>query len=373
MGNKFYIGCVLISIYSFCLVSGQDNKIDHQQTHFFDNLFVTAIARKGFALPEYEYFLYTIDDYVQSVGLTVSRRTTGKNDWEQIYGFPEYGISLFYSTLGNDMVYGREIALYPFFKLHILSRNRFSFDSQIGLGLSYVTKKFDMEENYRNIAVGSHLNIHFNFGLDFNYLLMKKYRLYAGISFDHLSNGNLQEPNIGINSLTSYLGLGYLVGKSYQPPLHPLKPHWKDFDFEFVYYIGGKYTRAYQSIFYFTSSGTVELKYEPFRVLHVGIGADIFYDSSTEREMTVLQLGEYKENYDFRSGIHLSQEIVYNRMSLIIQEGIYLLLTDHVKHNTMYNRGIIRYYITDHIMVNISMKSHLHVLDYPELGFGYRF
>jgi hypothetical protein len=373
MGIKIFLGCMMISIYSVCLVSAQDNKTDHQQPDFFDNFFVTATVQKGFALPEYEYFLYTIEDYVQSVGLSISKRTAGKNDWEQIYGFPEYGISLFYSTLGNDRIYGREIALYPFFKYPIFSRNRFSINNKIGVGLSYVTKKFDLEENYQNIAVGSHVNIHFNFGLDFRYLFQKKYQLQTGISFDHLSNGNLQEPNLGINSVTSYLGLGYLIGNSSQPTLHTLKPHRKDFGVEFVFYIGGKYTRTYQSIFYFTSSGTIEFKYEPLRVLHLGVGADLFYDSSTEREMQVLQLGDFKEKYDFRTGIHFSQEIVYNKVSLIIQEGVYLFLTDQVKYNTMYNRGIIRYRIGDHVLINISLKSHLNVLDYPELGLGYRF
>ena len=364
---------MLISTGSLFLVAAQENYTKNDHPDFFDHLSITATAHKGFVLPEYEYFLFVVQDYVQSVSLNFSKRTTGKNDWEQLYRFPEYGISLFYSTLGNDQVYGREIALFPFFKYHLYSRKGFSFDHQVGLGIGYVTKKFDMEENYRNIAVGSHMNIHFNFGLDLKYLLAKKYQLCTGISFDHFSNGNLKEPNLGINSLTAYLGLGYIVGNSYQPVEHALEPHRKNHHIELIYSIGGKYTRLYESIYYFTCSGTVEYKYEPFQIFHVGIGADIFYDSSTERVMNALQLGDYKKKYDFRTGIHVSQEIVYNKVSLIIQEGVYLLLVDNVEHNIMYNRGIVRFRLTDHILVNISMKSHLQVLDYPELGLGYRF
>jgi hypothetical protein len=44
-----------------------------------------------------------------------------------------------------------------------------------------------------------------------------------------------------------------------------------------------------------------------------------------------------------------------------------------VNGKRMYNRGILRWKINPHWMMSISMKSHLHILDYPELGFGYYF
>jgi hypothetical protein len=76
---------------------------------------------------------------------------------------------------------------------------------------------------------------------------------------------------------------------------------------------------------------------------------------------------------DFRTGIHLSQEIVFERFSFILQEGLYVGLVDQVNGKRMYNRGILRWKINPHWMMSISMKSHLHILDYPELGFGYYF
>ena len=121
---------------------------------------------------------------------------------------------------------------------------------------------------------------------------------------------------------------------------------------------------------YFTSSGTIEYKWNPFRAIHFGVGADIFYDNSTEAEMLTLEMKNYRSLYDFRTGIHLSQEFVYDRLSLIIQEGFYVILTDQVEKNVMYNRGIIRYGLSDRAFVQLAMKSHLYVLDYPEIGFG---
>ena len=364
---------IMILIVSGIQVFAQDLTYETKKEKFVDDLYITPAFHAGFVLPEYPYFLLMTEDHVQSADLNMAKKTTGKNDWEQIYGYPEYGLSLFYSTLGNDKVFGREFALYPFFSYPIFSNNRFGFFNQIGLGISYVNRKFDLEENYRNIVIGSNLNIHFNFRLDFRVQVIKHYYLHTGLSFDHLSNANMQEPNIGINYVTSYAGIGYQLGNNTRPEDHELKPHSRDFSWELTCAFGGKRTRAFQSTLFYTSSGTVEFKWKPYRAFHIGAGADLFYDSSTETEMLALDLTDYEPYYDFRTGIHISEEIVYSKISLIVQEGIYLFLTDKVNHKTMYNRGIVRYAISDHILVSISMKSHLHILDYPELGLGFRF
>jgi hypothetical protein len=60
----------------------------------------------------------------------------------------------------------------------------------------------------------------------------------------------------------------------------------------------------------------------------------------------------------------------YRKFSLSIQEGFYIGLKENTEGKPMYNRGIIRYRISDKLWVRIAMKSHLVVLDYPELGVG---
>lgn len=342
------------------------------QSRFNDNLSIFTYYHYGFVVPEYSNFLYLVDAPVQSSGLSLLKKTTGKNDWEIIYNYPEYGVALFYSTLGNDKVHGREIALYPFFRLNIISGKRFNFYNQTGLGFGYVTRKFDLNDNYLNVAVGSHMNFHFNLQFGINYQLTKKLQANTGISFDHLSNANSREPNLGINYLTGYAGLSYLLGKQDNRQVHEVTPHQQKYLFEFIYSAGGKHPSGRDPGTYFTSSATFEFKWEPLRVLRLGIGADLFYDTSTKTEILALyepQL-DYKKSYDYRSGLHISQEFVYNRLSLILQEGIYVLLKDKVHQRVMYNRGVVRYQVAGHVFVQLAMKSHLHILDYPELGVG---
>lgn len=342
------------------------------QAKFTDDLDVSVNYHYGFMLPEYTYLLYLAEDHIHSGSLNFSKKTTGKNDWEQLYNYPEYGLSLFYSTLGNDKVHGREISAFPYFRLDIVNGRRFDFYNETGIGLSYVTRKFDLNDNYLNVAVGSHWNIHFNLKLGIQYRPPGKVKVNSGVSFDHFSNSNTTEPNLGLNYATFFAGLKYQMGDVSEKQVRQLPDHHRGHYYEFIYSAGMKHPRAIGSELYFTSSATFEYKWELFRVFHVGIGADLFYDGSTEAEMLTLELDHHKSLHDFRSGIHFSQEVVYNRFSLIIQEGFYLVLKDQVEQHVMYNRGIFRYRISDHLLVQLAMKSHLYILDYPEIGLGIR-
>ena len=342
------------------------------QDKFTGNLTISANYHYGAVLPEYQYFNYLVNDYVRSAGLNISKKTIGKNDWEQLFHYPEWGFSMFYSTLGNDHVFGREISAFPYFHIDMFSGKHVKIYNETGVGFGYVTKKLDLKNNYEDIAVGSHFNGHFSLKFGLRYAITDKIQLNAGASFNHFSNGNLKEPNLGINYMALYSGLGYRIGKYVQNEKNELQPHKKGHHYELTYSFGGKHTRALLEKFYFTTSGTFEFKYDMTPIFHAGLGADLFYDSSTQTEMSVPGSLPYKNIYDYRSGIHVSEEFSYNKLSIIVQEGTYLLLIDKVNHYPMYNRGVIRYRISDHLMISVAMKSHLQILDYPEFGIGYK-
>lgn len=341
------------------------------QSRLSDNLELTGYYHFGYVIPEYSNFIYIVNKPTQGLTLNLSKRTRGKNDWEKIYNYPSYGISLFYSTLGNNKIHGSEIAVTPYFHVDIVSRNKFNFFNETGVGIGYVTKIFDAKENYMNIAVGSHLNIHFNLKFGANYQFSRKLRLNAGLSFDHFSNANSRNPNLGINWVTMFVGLGYAAGSVTPIVEREVASHKKSFGYEAIASVGGKRSRGVANPdFYYTASLTFEMKWKIIRTIHLGIGADMFHDPSAKAEMEALNKFNYERSNDFRTGIHLSQEFIYSRLSLILQQGIYIGMTDSVNGNRVYNRGVVRLQTNNKVFIQLAMKSHLHVLDYPELGLG---
>ena len=325
----------------------------------------------GYMLPEYPFIGALTEDYIRSVDVSLFRETVGRSEWDQLYNYPSYGLSLFYSSLGNEAVFGREAAMNAFCQLyHSAPWRRFRVYNRIGLGLGYVTRKYDPQRNPLNVAVASHLNIHFNFRVGAEYALTERLGLTTGLSFDHFSNANTSEPNLGLNYLTGYGGVSYRWGEKTAKRVHQLAPHSPRNEWALFASLGGKRTRALASNYYLTASLSVEFTRSLSRKFHLGVGGDLFYDASVRISLEK-QARSYRPSDHFQTGIHLSQSLVYHRLALTIQEGVYIGLTEQVNDYPIYTRGIVRYQFSDRLLFRFAMKAHLHILDYPELGFGY--
>lgn len=338
---------------------------------FSDNLKVSANFQYGFALPEYSFVSYFTDSYINSVEVNLTKETVGNNYWEKLYNYPEIGVSAYYTTLGNDSLFGRALALNYFFKLKMVDRGRFSFFNRTGIGLGYLTEEFDLDDNKSNVAIGSHLNVHFCFKLGFNYKMTDKFIFNGGMSFDHFSNGNTADPNRGLNNFTGYLGASYYLGNRTEKiklaPDSLIKSNY----WEVFANMGGKQPRSLSSGFYMTNSLSVSFSRSFFRAFHGSIGTDLFYDSSVESVLT--DLGEaYKTADSFQTGVFIAQQFIYNKIRIGLVEGVYIGLMNKVYRKPIYTKAFIQYAVSDRFSVRITMKSHLHILDYPELGVGFR-
>ena len=342
------------------------------QKESFQNLRFQTEYQHGFILPEYSNLSYLIDSPVRAINFSVIKQSFGKTEWEELYKYPSFGLSFFYTTLGNDQVNGREWAVYPFFRFNLVEYKRISWFLQTGIGFGRVSKRFDLNDNYLNITTGSKNNVHYNLKTGFELRLNDHLRINVGIGLDHFSNGNTKEPNLGLNSLTSIVGVAIQPNKSKDKISNKFSKHEVENRPELTFRFGGKRARALASEYFNTATISLALNRNIFRAFHVGIGIDGFYDSSTATEMIAAKSGIHKPSNDFQTGISISQSIVYNKLRITFQEGVYLGLTYKVKRQPIYTRGTVSYQITDPLAVSISMKSHFHVLDYPELGISYR-
>jgi hypothetical protein len=323
-------------------------------------------------LPEYGFLYYLTDSNVDAFELSVSKKVSGNQLWHQVYRYPEIGFSGFYTSLGNDAVFGRAFALNPYINFNLTKDSPLSLKYKIGLGLGYITKHFDPETNYRDLPVGSHLNIWFVSELYGVYTIRELYSVRAGISFYHLSNANLAEPNIGLNYLTFFLGSAYRFRDNKSFEIKEIRRFIKKTEYSIG--IGGsvKKTRRFAPETYFAGSISFEVKRYLGYKFGIGVGTDLFFDSSVPDELVLSGIPDPKLSCQIKTGIHISQELVVGKLSLIVHEGIYIGFTDQLEHKKLYNRGIVRYHFADHWFASLSMKSNLFVLDVMELGLGYK-
>ena len=97
--------------------------------------------------------LHLITGHPNGFILSWNRKTDGSKDWHQVYGFPDYGVTLNYQDLKNEYL-GSNFGLYAHYNFYFLNR-RLVF--RIGQGLGLTSNPYDKETNYRNNAYGSRL------------------------------------------------------------------------------------------------------------------------------------------------------------------------------------------------------------------------
>jgi hypothetical protein len=168
------------------------------------------------------------------------------------------------------------------------------------------------------------------------------------------------------------VGIKYLAGEKTESTFHTLAPHIPKTTSHFILAFGTKNARALQAKKYFASSLSYEWCRNLTRKFSPGIGADLFYDGATETEMIASRSDAHQRIDDFKTGLHITQRLVYDKFSVAIQEGIYIGLTDQISNRRIYSRLIVRHDVGSQFFLQLAMKSHIAVLDFVEFGVGYK-
>ena len=102
----------------------------------------------------------------------------------------------------------------------------------------------------------------------------------------------------------------------------------------------------------------------------IGIGADFFYDKSISEALAVDWEPEENMANLIKFGLHGSHTLIYNKVIMSVNIGRYLY-SKYTDLSLFYSRLALRYKLTSHILLNLSLKSHSAKADYIEWGIGY--
>ncbi len=150
----------------------------------------------GVILPHHPNMKYLVTGHLPGAELELAFTTDGSKPWHHAYNFPSWGFSLDGYNLRSPSL-GYAGALRIFYDLP-LSRNRV-LGLKMGLGIGYLEKPFDLENNFHNSAIGSHVNVALGLNLYGRVALSDNWLLKPGIGIHHFSNGAITLPNTGIN------------------------------------------------------------------------------------------------------------------------------------------------------------------------------
>ena len=131
-----------------CLVSGALFAQGKSTDSYFDlNYFKGNIALHN------NDILGLINGRPEGIILSWNKKTFGKEAWEQRYNYPDYGASLIYQNLKNNVL-GNNLGVYAHYNFYFFKRNLML---RIGQGLAHTSNPYDRLKNPKNIAFGTRL------------------------------------------------------------------------------------------------------------------------------------------------------------------------------------------------------------------------
>ena len=349
-----------------------------QHAHIGSSLMVEGKAGYGFLIP-HKLEMEIFNAHFPSFEISISKQTFGSARWEFMYAYPIVGIAYWYSNLGTSPYLGDVHAVFPYINFPISPNKSTRLYFRTGVGLGYLTKRFDRLENYKNIAIGSHLNAAVSLSFELRAKLASRLYLNTSISLTHFSNGSMKTPNYGINIPSINAGLAYKLSKenAYQrskmlPELYPYEFDGKKwFQVQFGAGVGYKNMEAEIGGSYMVYALYANVLKQISFKSRLGIGFDVSYDGTDKR---ILETTGGEELNSFmpvvKTGGNIAWELMISKVSLMFNIGGYFSGA-YKTEGGIYEKIAIWYYLNENIYTSLTLKAHYARADYITLGVGY--
>ena len=340
-------------------------KVHYGYMYFQNDQYHSALGRYSRHTPSYE--------------LSIHRNTYGEHRWEVLHNYPSIGLTFYYSDFNQDSItaeLGRVFALYPFINFPITPSETSKLTFKLGVGLSWLTNKFDPKENYHNYAIGSHLNAAVNLSFEYRQRIVERLHWVLSAGLTHFSNGATRSPNMGINIFSVSTGLSWYL---MSPKTHidkRLRPRHYLFEFDgkkhfvtdYQYTFGVKdMSQQYGSHqYFFVHDLAVNFMFQLSERDRLGMGVEFVYDNSDKIT---------KPDWDFylKPGLLISYEMMLDRLSFMFNVGLRnnTPLTSRQLGMLFYQKVALRYYITDGLFATIAFTTYDIKADFISVGVGY--
>lgn len=194
-----------------------------QTTESFSN-HIGYRAGIGFITNHSPSMLYYTNQHIAHHEITFEESNFLDSDWGSEYPNSNYGFGLSIYDFNTNVI-GQGVSFYPYLNFRLLNKEKLQFIFRTAIGLGYIEKPYDEINNYKNSAIGTRLNLYFNFLGELRWQFHQQFALSIASDFGHFSNTSFQKPNLGINIPSLNAGLYYSFGEKRQKT-KPVEPEF---------------------------------------------------------------------------------------------------------------------------------------------------
>lgn len=305
------------------------------------------------------------DTYLSNLTFEISKYHFG-NMAEKLCKKGYYnGFQFSYFRFNNDILGHSYIASY-FLEPILLKTENIKLSLRAALGLAYANNPHDSITNPLNKNYSLCVNPYLNLGLNVRYQINGGSAIKACVHYNHISNGNIQDPNYGLNFPSMSLGIEKTINtyKNTQKIIDE-KSNW----------------RLDLALFASNKSSTLSLK-DRFWVYGLGlnlsrkvnllhaytIGAEYMADESV-RFLYQMELRKGRSFY--RLGANVGHEFLLGSKFIFSQQiGVYIFnQTPYI--SWIYHRWGLNYKLTENIMIGSNLLADLQKANFLDLRMTY--
>lgn len=320
---------------------------------------------------------------INGVEINAAWQTLGTRPWHKYYGFPKWGFSFLYLSLGSGDTYvnykndpnlyhvnwGDCYSLLIHSSFKPISTRFFEMNIRLGTGLGYFTSVYNAIDNPGNLWISSHINPSMHLNVEGQFNLSRKWGLVVGGTFTHFSNGATSMPNLGVNLPTTNFGLRFTpFPEKLQYKRDSIYPPERKNYFYFSLAAGTKVLPDFGTTYYPTVAASFMYGRRVGKISKLLVSFDAFRDESLLGDS--LQVNKNKDIN--RYGIWFGHEFIHGRLGLLFGAGYYLYnKTD--RDEPIYLKVGLRHYFHRHFFAGIILKAHYGRADNVEWTAGYTF
>lgn len=372
--------CFILSLSNEAFAINKD--YDSKKSSRIDSLMKNTEIdlRFNYAFFVHHHFIMTgYPKHFPMFELSFQKQTYGNKFWHSYFNYPTVGVTAFFSSLGNYDIIGNAYAIYPFinFPFNKSKINIFSF--RFGVGVGYLTKKFDPLENYHNTSIGSHVNAAINMTFEYKHKISDRFNmsLFAGLT--HFSNGCSSTPNAGINIISAGLSGTYLL-KEQEDYISKQKISNKEYrKIEPEFYIGLSYGIKRIVVNQKKDFSVYDLEFYAMdrisNLSKIGIGLDLVSDATDRATLRNFYEDPKADEYTFtqllKTGVGVAYELTMGESSFIINFGFHPWGRD-MRYGRWYQKLGMKVNFGKYLYGKIALNTHFGTADFIGFGLGVR-
>lgn len=325
---------------------------------------------RGGLVPHHKFMRYFIQKNVTEFNVVAAFSSSKNKQWQQYWNFPHIGVGFYYSTSVNQNIYGNPFASYLYSEFFIFQNDLLKFSSEIDIGAAYLTKKFDYQNNYLNLVIGSTLNIFasVNFKTSIKY---RKSEFFFNVGLTHYSNGGTKEPNLGLNILAASVGYKYKNIKTFNPQ-YACKSVKNSND---IYFIGSMFYRS--TVLSISNPAmpiytiTADYGFRNNGKWRYSAGFDYLYDGAAVYSFNYEMSDNQKILFFSSLGPHIAASALFGNVEFTFQQIFYI----YQRYNFFQNcqRFGFRAFVWKKYIFNLTLTTHFSQALFIEAGLGYKF